>query len=186
MLKLSELSWNINPEPESTTCINNTETLHWTALSVKCIKKWLVTTEHHQTQFQSSEQWFWTLRRKSEDQNHTCSEKTDLGSQFSEPPTEPVKTDTKLYSRPTDPILSSNDVSRYLTLIILFCLTFCMNWLISSIFWGLIVTSICLLYSLSYFSRYPSSSFLASPNFWANCSSVIYLNNKSSLYFIIL
>ena len=57
---------------------------------------------------------------KSEDQDLTCSEKTDLNSQFSELPTEPVKEDTEPFSKPTDQILSSNDVSCYLIILIFF------------------------------------------------------------------
>jgi len=54
-------------------------------------------------------------RTKLEDQDLTYSEKMDLSSQFLELQTEPVKTDTKLYSKLTDQILSSNDdVYQYL------------------------------------------------------------------------
>ena len=110
ILKPSESSWNINPEPEFITCINNTETPTWTAPWVNCTKKWLVTTELHQTQFQLSELWYWTEKTKSEDPDPTCSERTDLSSLFSEPLIEPVKTDTKPSLKPTDPTPSSNDV----------------------------------------------------------------------------
>lgn len=51
---------------------------------------------------------------KSEDPDHTYSEKTDSNSPSSETPIEPVKADTEPPSKPTDPILSDNDVSHYL------------------------------------------------------------------------
>ena len=109
MSRHSALFLSINPEPEFTTCTRSTETLPWTEPSVNCTKKWPVTTEPHRTQFQLSEQWFWTERTRSEDQNHTCSEKTASDSQFWEPAEEPVKADTELSSRPTDQIPSSNE-----------------------------------------------------------------------------
>lgn len=95
--------------------------------SVNCIKKWLVTTEHHQTPFPSLELSFWTQRTKSEDQNLTCTEKTDLDSQFLELPTEPVKENTEPFLKLTDQILSSNDVAQYLIIKIVF-LSFLTSW----------------------------------------------------------
>lgn len=49
-------------------------------------------------------------RTKSEDQDHTYSEKTVSNSQSSELPTEPVKEDTEPSSKPTDQTHSSNDL----------------------------------------------------------------------------
>ena len=57
---------------------------------------------------------------KSEDQDLIYSEKTDLNSQSSELQAEPVKEDTEPFSKPTDQILSSNDVSHYLIILISF------------------------------------------------------------------
>ena len=53
-------------------------------------------------------------KTKSEDQNHTCSEKTDSDSQSSEPAEEPVKADTEPCSRPTDQTPSSNEHDKEL------------------------------------------------------------------------
>ena len=112
MSRLSVSSLSINQEQESTTCTKNTETWAWMEPSVNCIKKWPVTTEPHPIPFQLSEQSFLTQRTRSEDQNRTCSERTVWDSQFWELLTEPVKTDTKRSSRPTDQTLLSNEYDK--------------------------------------------------------------------------
>lgn len=76
--------------------------------------KWLVITELHKTQFQSLELQFWAKKIKLEDPDPIYSDKTVLNSHSSEPLEEPVNQDIELSSKPTDQILSNNDVYQYL------------------------------------------------------------------------
>ena len=125
-LKLSASFSDMSPEPETTICINNTETSLSTGPSVNFTQKWLVTTEPHATQSPSSELQSSTRRAKSEDPDHSSSGIIKSDFQFLEQLFVQVKKDTEIFSKPTDPTPSVND-HKYLNLIKSFPLFFIYN-----------------------------------------------------------
>jgi hypothetical protein len=114
--KLSVLSFDMNQEPETTICINNTEMCLWTVQSVNSTQRWPVTTEPHRTQSPSSELQSSTRRAKSEDPDPVSTEIIKSNFQFSELLSVQVKKDTEIFSKLTDQIPSAND-HKYLNLI---------------------------------------------------------------------
>lgn len=108
-LKPSELSLDINQEPEFTTCIKNSEMSLSTELSANFIWKWLVITEPQETLSQSSELLSSTRKTTSEDLILNSSEKITSSSPSLELSQDPAIEDINRFSRVLSQEHSDND-----------------------------------------------------------------------------
>ena len=109
MLKLTELSLDINQELESITCTKSTETFLSMEQSANFTWIWLVTTELQEILFQLLELLFSIKKMISEDQDLIYSEKTILSSPSLELSQEPATKDTEQSSKPPSQEHSDND-----------------------------------------------------------------------------
>ncbi len=109
MLKLTELSLDINQELESITCTKSTETFLSMEQSANFTWIWLVTTELQEILFQLLELLFSIKKMISEDQDLIYSEKTILSSPSLEQSQEQATKDTELSSKQPNQEHSDSD-----------------------------------------------------------------------------